>query len=1129
MADKMHTLLIGGEEIQVPAWASEATMGQVASYMAQTAKTDAMFHKVMKKVGGDLGQLQAEISGLAKATSDDIKADDKSDTEQEKFTKKVVRASSKLDRAMGFFNNHEKPLTAMTDGVSKLAAGAKASGGGFKFLEKWTSGNNAVMAGLGTAGNVAIDAFLAYAGWNAAKLEQFAVVQSKMIDSGILFNGGAAAYDELRKGIQDTGNTYLHLANTLGTFSDGMLGLGDSVSSGSTQFVKYYKQLDETAESFGDLGMSSKDMLSAYGEFISFQRRTGQFHKSLNQGAADMNSTFIDMQIEAGAVANLTSLTRQEAMRASMEALDDYGSAAQRELIKNGFPEAAEVQKEIAQGVKLMSEKAPSLQGLLDAYNIAAYKSVGDPTNFDMSAVLENISPGLEAQLTAMNVNIVEDIERITKSGVAPAEGFLSYIVNALSNADQTKLAAAGNAGDRFSSALLTLAAEFSVVERDLGNLADSQAIKDEIVTSQKDLAESGKTVLAMNEMGEKFIAVQEALTVDMETTAGLFDMLTGGLKEGKKQLDKLIALAGFGDELNDFGGAGGDNERVAESLAGIIPNTGTVQRPEVNPDVERGTDNDVEVDRASDAGAIITAMRENEGKLTLEMLESAGLEYVKNLEGAVAYINTVDAGFAEKLIVALDTYDKKMDAVVEAGSPAQYLNMTGGKTERGKNEDGTLQDETAQDAGVIAQFVVTDTDGNLAERNAYDMFASAMEAANLTTGVDSDTGKKVHDKNLGVVTSGSGDDIYSKEDHSLFKFGEKDITEENVDDSSLGTQPKLIGDAVPQRKQGGPVASGLPYIVGDELGMDTAEMFVPNQSGQIVSNKDLKDQISQDNAKKIDSHIAGTNEQLEQLLDENKTLIDENNILIDDNKTLVIDNAKIPGLSNKQISQLTEQNIELINENKRFAESLTNQQGLFNLIEQLSEENKILVGENNKLVQTPDVSDNQMHLATLLTQLGEENKTLIDNMLTDKTYLGRILERLSGDNKTFTDSISATKVAFDQLSEQLSEDNKTVVDENKTPTGVPSETEVNTVVEDNTQIPQVAPADNQMSTKLQDIQRDLTKLPNPAIMNNSQDLSALIDAKRSTIETVKVLQDIVKRYNINEKSKINTRMMNSR
>ena len=85
MADKMHTIIVGGEEIQVPAWASEATMGQVASYMAQTAKTDAMFERIMKKVGGNLGDLQAEISGLVKATVVDMKADDKSDTEQEKF------------------------------------------------------------------------------------------------------------------------------------------------------------------------------------------------------------------------------------------------------------------------------------------------------------------------------------------------------------------------------------------------------------------------------------------------------------------------------------------------------------------------------------------------------------------------------------------------------------------------------------------------------------------------------------------------------------------------------------------------------------------------------------------------------------------------------------------------------------------------------------------------------------------------------------------------------------------------------------------------------------------------------------------------------------------------------------
>jgi len=1282
MADKMHTLLLGGEEIQVPAWASEATMGQVASYMAQTAKTDAMFHKVMKKVGGDLGELQAEISGLAKATSVDIKADDKSDTEQEKFTKKVIRASSKLDKAMGFFNNHEKPLTAMTDGVSQLAKSAKASGGGFKILEGLTNSTNAAMAGVGTTLNVAADAFLAYAGWNAAKLEQFASIQAKMIDSGILFNGGAAAYDELRKGIQATGNTYLHLSNTLGTFSDGMLGLGDTVSSGSTQFVRYYKQLDKTAESFGDLGMSSKDMLTAYGEFIAFQRRTGQFHKSLNQGAEEMNKTFIDMQIEAGAVANLTSLTRQEAMRASMEALDDYGSAAQRQLIKNGFPEAAEVQKEIAQGIKLMSEKSPSLQGLLDAYNLAAFKAVDDPTNFDMSAVLENLSPGLEAQLLTMNVKIVEDIEAMTKSGVAPAEGFLSYIVNALSNYDDTKMAAAGNASDKFSSALITLAAEFDKVDRDLGNLADSQAIEDEIVTAQKDLTESGKTVVAMNEMGEKFIAVQEALTVDMETTAGLFDTLTASLQNGKKQLDKLIALAGFGDELNDFGGAGGDNERVAESLSGIVPNTEAVQRPTANPDAERGTDTDVEVDRASDAGAIITAMRENEGMLTLEMLESAGLEYVKNLEGAVAYINTVDAGFAEKLIVALDTYDKKMDAVVEAGGPAQYINMTGGRTERVENEDGTLQDETAQTAGVIAQFVITDTDGKLAGRKAYDLLNDSMEAGNLTAGVDSETGKSTFDQNLGVVTSGSGDNNFEKEDHSWYRLGEDNIGSDTVVESSLGEQVDLTGTA-PQRRQGGPVASGLPYIVGDELGMDTAEMFVPNQSGQIVSNKDLKDQINDAtdliNAEEVNNHIAGTNEQLGQLIEENNMLIGENRTLIDNNKALANNNAQLPVLSNKQIEQLTEQHAKLIDENMQLAESSTNQRKLVDIINQLTDENKTLAGENNKFAEVSESISKQGQLFGLLEKFTQDNKVIADSLLNDQTYLDQMLEGMSNDNKTLTDNMSNNQSVFDQLLELVSNDNKTltdnmfnnqaaldqlaerisgdskafsdmltankglfdqiaehmdiaqgkltdnastnqnvidqiaehmdiaqgkltdnastnqnvidqlaerisgdqvsfsdiltankslfdqisehmdtaqeqltdnastnqsvldqlaeqfnidrnIVDEKEIPTESPkTDTELTTVVEDNTQTPEVAPTDTQMSTKLQDIQSDLTKLPNPVIMNNSQDLSELINAKKSTIETVKVLQDIVKRYNINEQSKINTRMTNSR
>ncbi len=40
------------------------------------------------------------------------------------------------------------------------------------------------------------------------------------------------------------------------------------------------------------------------------------------------------------------------------------------------------------------------------------------------------------------------------------------------------------------------------------------------------------------------------------------------------------------------------------------------------------------------------------------------------------------------------------------------------------------------------------------------------------------------------------------------------------------------------KRKMGGPVKAGMPYIVGDQLGMKTAELFVPHVDGTIINNQ---------------------------------------------------------------------------------------------------------------------------------------------------------------------------------------------------------------------------------------------------------------------------------------------------
>ena len=856
MADKMHTLIIGGQEIQVPAWASEQTMGQVASYMSQTARTDATFAKMMKKVGGNLGDLTKEIQGLVGATVVDIKADDQSDTEQEKFTKKLVKGSNKLDNLMGFFGKHEKPLTAMTSGLSSLVKGAKNSSGGMKMLEGMMNSASGGMNMLGAGLNVAVDAFLAYAGWNAAKLEQFAEVQGKLINSGVLMQGGAAAYDTLRKGIQGTGNTYLHLSNTLDHFSDGLLGLGDNVSDGALRFSQFYKQLDNSVESMGDLGMSSKDMLSAYGEFISYQRRTGALQKNLNTSASQMSQSFIGMQIESGAIASLTSLTRQEAMRAQMQGVNDFGNAALRSLEAQGLTEQADLQRSIMESLGIVATKSPEVQQLLDAYNISAFKAIGNPEDFDMSAAIESFSPGLEAQMKFLGVDLVQGLEDMTRAGIAPAEGILSYVLDQIKNADQSKLAAAATAGDTWATALLSMQAAFTEVDRDLGNLSDSEAYAKAKLQQEKDMTEAGKTVKAMNEMTERFISVQEALTLDMESISKGFDGLEKMLMWSKKKFDSMMAMVGYEGDLNDFGGIGGNPAEVFDALAGVIPDI--VARETYVPTVEhKNKTPEATVEGESTTASILTQMRDNDGMLTTEMLESANLEYVKNLDGAVAYLNSVQSGLSERSLTAMIEYDKKMKEFIQANpdGPAEYLTVTGGiaTEDTPGNKEGGLND-----LGATVSYVLTDSDNNAKmEADAYgsgSIFKSALEFAGLDNQINSETGyKSVDGKNMGITTLKGFNEGAEK---NFLGFGDN-LSEENISSTDINTGVNINGPVIPTRRYGGSVEADQPYIVGDELGMQTAEVFVPRQSGSILSNNEFKRSIQETVGPAIDTSFA--------------------------------------------------------------------------------------------------------------------------------------------------------------------------------------------------------------------------------------------------------------------------------
>ena len=67
---------------------------------------------------------------------------------------------------------------------------------------------------------------------------------------------------------------------------------------------------------------------------------------------------------------------------------------------------------------------------------------------------------------------------------------------------------------------------------------------------------------------------------------------------------------------------------------------------------------------------------------------------------------------------------------------------------------------------------------------------------------------------------------------------GVEDDTERQKIKLQYSAQIPGIVSGIETRKMGGPVIAGRPYIVGDERGLETAEIFVPKVDGTIINNK---------------------------------------------------------------------------------------------------------------------------------------------------------------------------------------------------------------------------------------------------------------------------------------------------
>ena len=941
MAEKTHSIQTPGGPIEVPAWASEETMNRVVAYASAQSKTDAKFTKLIKKAGGNINELAHEISELIEATQVDNKQDERSEKKQLDISKSISGFGEKLNGTMRFFEQTDKPLTAMVDGVSALVKGTKKTLGKMNLFEGL---NPTLLSALKTSANVGIDAALAYAGWNAGKLEQFAKAQAGIIDAGVVFSNGAEGFDELRKQTISTGNTYTSLIENVHQFGEGMLGLGSNMAEGVQNFSKFYGALDKAAEGLGDLGLSSKDMQSQYAEYIAFARRTGIINKDINSSANDVNSEFINLQIEAGAIANMTSLTRAEAMRRQLGAFNDYGDAAVKTMRDLGLIGHAEASSAIVKNLGLMAPDSTMISKLLEATQIEMAANAKNPEKIDISTMLQKIAPGMETALDSSMPGLVKGIENILQSGTATNDDVRNFLFKMIKNAETTADQYSITSSGEVNRLMLSNATELVLLQRKMGNLADGEDYKAEVKNQLKTLKDAGKITKEMNNMTRRFLEIQETLTLDMATTSAMFNKLTGGFEAESK---KLLELTMLDQEVNDFGGIGGDLLSHATAYKGeMVASTNYEEKEQV---VNEG-----------DSKQVVAAKTEyNEGMAEVTEADFEGFTQIRNIKNAVAQLNSVNPQYRKRLLQFLKDFEE------EYKGTDKKVQVSKGMIEKLNENDP----DTYENSGIAASLMFIDGDdiqGGDGKFNGRDDKKLVKMAAKhgLVFG-DGKNGsgkstpymKEYSQKNDGGIFGREFDEVIG----NLAEAKEQGIGEFK-DGVVVKTDP-------PKMKNGGRANAGQPYIVGDQLGMNTAELFVPDQSGTIVSNKDLKENAKSNN---VNSII----EQMQQQLQESESYIGRSVSLtfeqmyqrIQEIQNTNVDSDASSSLAFKQMQQRL-QELENTNAESDASSSLTYEQ-MQQRLQELG--NKVKATATEDLSITDTFQDLQLQIQQL--QINDEN-----------------------------------------------------------------------------------------------------------------------------------------------------------
>lgn len=521
MAKTTNILLPDGSTLQVPAWATETTLVAMAQ---QVQRTNVLTSEMLDGVK-EMAELDDEVITAINNTVNATKTNSETNEKQnEGKGNMVIGAVGAIKNTASFFGDAEKPMSSMVGAVKELTDKMSGPGGkkGLANLTKKFPALGKFFDKFGGSLNVVTDVALAWAGWNAAKFEQFAEVQQKMIDSGSIFYASASEFDKLYEQSFKSGVTYNAFADTVSNYGATMTALGGNVSRGSKRFLGMYKQLNEVTDSMGDLGMQNTELMNQYAAYLEMARLTGQVdQRAMEEKGRELGQSFTDLVVESTALASLTKLSRNEALATQLAALSDVRLAAGTSTLRDmGLDNQAETIENLQKQLSLIAagSEGPGRQvfeNIAEAMNSATLQYSTNIENFDILPTLDSTTV---ATLQTVAPGLIESINTKVREGTLTGDGVQSFLLNELQNVDTTRFltSAADGPGAEilgFQGTILRIKKDFAAV---IGKGEDEMKKLNE--TTKTKLEAAGTTVEAMNDAAKMFLTAQEAITLNINT-----------------------------------------------------------------------------------------------------------------------------------------------------------------------------------------------------------------------------------------------------------------------------------------------------------------------------------------------------------------------------------------------------------------------------------------------------------------------------------------------------------------------------------------------------------------------------------------------------------------------------------